>query len=460
MCIANKTFSQNSRIFLAQVDLNNKHGCIDLKGKVVIPVTYDDMGQWGNNLIPVNMRAKGMNIPRKGGKWGYCNTQGKLKIALQFDEAMTFHEGMAAVRIKNKWGFIDTTGKLIITPQYDNIRIFSEGLCAVAKSRKWGFIDLKGKIVVKLQYGALNEFENGIASAFAGEIKEGYEQFAGAKYCLINKNGERICEPKFKSIGQFREGLARVQIFGGEYQFDTKTGFINEKGELIIPAIYEDGKDFSEGMSAVAIKNKKTSGQTYLYGFINTKGEEIVKPQYDRVTRFINGKAVVEKGRQGSSVEIGIDTRDQSAAYDENLVRCAVINKEGNFILNFEWRNMYPVNNDLFIVNRAKYDGTGVINSKGESVIPFEYKELQNAGNNLFIIIKRKESESENLLVDTNNKVLFTSKTHYLKRFINEVGVLLIRSYKTGKSGLINVKGEMIIKDIYDSISDFYATEK
>jgi translation initiation factor 6 (eIF-6) len=48
---------------------------------------------------------------------------------------------------------------------------------------------------------------------------------------------------------QFREGLAGVEING-------KYGFIDTKGNLVIPPVYDDAWHFSEGLARVEINGK------------------------------------------------------------------------------------------------------------------------------------------------------------------------------------------------------------
>jgi hypothetical protein len=71
---------------------------------------------------------------------------GTFVINPQFDDALPFSEGLAAVRIGDfetgKWGFIDKTGSFVINPQFDTVRSFTEGLALVedGTTRKFGFI--------------------------------------------------------------------------------------------------------------------------------------------------------------------------------------------------------------------------------------------------------------------------------------------------------------------------------
>jgi hypothetical protein len=57
-------------------------------------------------------------------KWGFINTSGNFVIPAQFDDANSFSEGLAAVKVGDKWGYIDKTGQLKIKPQFDNALYF------------------------------------------------------------------------------------------------------------------------------------------------------------------------------------------------------------------------------------------------------------------------------------------------------------------------------------------------
>ncbi|TPG29792.1 WG repeat-containing protein [Flavobacterium pectinovorum] len=47
--------AQKEKKYLAQVHLDGKYGFIDVSGHEVIPLIYDAVGSWGNNLVPVNI---------------------------------------------------------------------------------------------------------------------------------------------------------------------------------------------------------------------------------------------------------------------------------------------------------------------------------------------------------------------------------------------------------------------
>lgn len=62
--------------------------------------------------------SKGMMAFCKGSKWGFVTPHGQIVISPSFEEARSFSQGYAAVKLNGKWGYIDTTGKLIIPCEF------------------------------------------------------------------------------------------------------------------------------------------------------------------------------------------------------------------------------------------------------------------------------------------------------------------------------------------------------
>ena len=64
----------------------------------------------------------------------------------------------------------------------------------------------------------------------------------GDKWGFINKAGEFVINPQFRSAWSFSEGLARVKIGGKEGKF----GYINRAGEIVINTQFDFAWDFSK----------------------------------------------------------------------------------------------------------------------------------------------------------------------------------------------------------------------
>lgn len=89
---------------------------------------------------------------------------------------------------------------------------------------------------------------------------------------------------------QFAEGLALVSLHN-------KVGFINKKGEVVIPLEYDNGCSFSEGLADVCIESQSSK-----WGYINKDNEEVLPFKYDIAEPFYNNIARV--GLYGKSMKI------------------------------------------------------------------------------------------------------------------------------------------------------------
>jgi|MudIll2142460700_1097286.scaffolds.fasta_scaffold31359_1 hypothetical protein len=123
------------------------------------------------------------------GKYGFAVHDGGIIIEPQFTDAKdSFSEDLGAVSLGEKddkrWGFIDRTGKWVIRPAYNDADTFHEGLAAVKMNDRYGYIDKRGKFIIKPQFDEAYLFSRGIA-----KVK------FGRKEAFINKAGDIFTEP-------------------------------------------------------------------------------------------------------------------------------------------------------------------------------------------------------------------------------------------------------------------------
>src|SRR6185295_19453307 len=134
-------------------------------------------------------------------QFGFIDKTGTMIIKPQFQWAVTFHEGLAAVKLAGKWGFIDKNGNWIINPEYDKAEPFSEGLAAVALNGKWGYIDKNGKLVIEHRFNEALPFSEGLAfvkvgGSDANAVSDVIGSFdTEGKWGYIDKAGAYIWQP-------------------------------------------------------------------------------------------------------------------------------------------------------------------------------------------------------------------------------------------------------------------------
>lgn len=247
-----------------QRDKDGEMGYINKKGRVVIPLVYDD-------AFPF---SEGLGLVKKDGRYGFVDLEGEV-IEPRYLRAGSFSEGLAVVKAENgDWGYINRNGDWVIEPQYDRAWGFSEGIAHVLittdrrRRAEYKYINTKGEEVSGRQY------ERNSSEGFVHEyIWRGHDRYRiKSKYV---KGG--FTSREYNDVQFFSEGLAGVS-WG-------RWGFINTEGEEVIPRRYDRVMPFSEGLAGV-----KKDGK---WGFINTQGEEVIPFQFDEVRSFSEGRAFV-----------------------------------------------------------------------------------------------------------------------------------------------------------------------
>lgn len=239
--------------------------------------------------------------------------------------------------------------KMIKINKYTTDYNFSDGLLSVFnnETKKWGFIDEKGNIVLDFKYlyglsensktGYFNSsphFTNGLA--WVNKLKPNAKTESDFGLYILNKQGVEIETPKFDYFSDFVDGFAFVsfknksfyindkgqEVFKKISQFSPKItprpfvdglavfydarnercGYFNKKGEIIVPAIYLNARDFNEGLAAVLVEDNDKSQSRW--GFIDVNGNLVIPAIFNRIpSSFCEGFSSVVTG-DGSVVMI------------------------------------------------------------------------------------------------------------------------------------------------------------
>lgn len=152
-------------------EANGKYGFEDGGYRLVIPAIYDKASEFLEELACVKLDGKygfinpdsSWAIPPsfeftdygfsegvawykgEGEKYGYINRDGSIAIAARYDEAWSFKEGVAVVKLGGKWGAINHDGSWAIKPMFDFIAPkFGYGVAHAILDGKEGFIYRNG----------------------------------------------------------------------------------------------------------------------------------------------------------------------------------------------------------------------------------------------------------------------------------------------------------------------------
>jgi hypothetical protein len=161
-----------------------------------------------------------------------------------------FSEGLLPVRLKGKWGFIDTAGRIKLPAIYESAKNFYEGWAVVSKRKDEYsdyevYINKAGKEMPGIKAYKANDFNEGFAF---------YQIDYSEPVRYINKAGRLIFKSEnsdFWGHGDFSNGLAAVPNKDGKY------GYINTKGELVIPYQYTIPKTQYSSVRSIAFNNNE-----------------------------------------------------------------------------------------------------------------------------------------------------------------------------------------------------------
>jgi len=137
---------------------NGKWGVIDISDGWLISAEYDDIirDELGRCY------AQNSVFARKGDDV-YLFENGDLTGAVYEDARPFTAEGYAAVMRNGKWGFIDTGGNEVINFVFDNALSFGQHLAAVKIGELWGYISLNGNVVIEPVFYEAKSFSGGSA---------------------------------------------------------------------------------------------------------------------------------------------------------------------------------------------------------------------------------------------------------------------------------------------------------
>jgi len=270
------------------------------------------------------------------------------------------------------------------------------------------------------------------------------------KYGFANEKGEIIVPIIYdKVLSFFDNPLAKVELSG-------KQGFVSQSGKLVIPLIYNSVDSFSDGLARVSKGGK--------VGFINENNETIIPFEYDYGWRFKKGFAYVEKDEQSgvidkrneiivpfkyNYIQVILDWQDETPYFVlEKEDKHGVANHQGKIIVPLNFRKIGIFSDKL--VNVKNFDGKwGFYDADGNIAIPFVY---DYAGPLVDGLAKVQVHDKYGFINKEGQIVIPIQYESILGNYFakDAIGVVM-----NSKAYLINKQGKKVSND-YDEISEFH----
>jgi hypothetical protein len=302
---------------------------------------------------PVDKVGQMINAHHLAGRMSF----GKAVVLISFLETDVLIAG-------GKWGYIDSTGHVAIQPQYDAARSSFRTTGIVKLGKKWGMIDMTGATRIPFNYDALGYMKTDTGTAVLA-------QNANVRYGYINQNGNVVIPADLKMSKQLGGGFIGFTRKG-------KWGVMNSKGETVIDETYHEILPYSEGVAAVRRGNK--------WGYIDTTGAEVIAPQFSKAGEFHTGFARVVLNQRWGFIDrngaLVIAAKFLQAGDFHGSVAPAkthegwgLINIEGKWIQKPVYDKIAPIDTigtPFFIIRSGNY--SGIANGAGKILIAPSYE--------------------------------------------------------------------------------------
>ena len=369
---------------------NGKFGMIDAKGKTTIPFEYDAIKQYA-----------AFTIVSKDKKWSMLNRKGKPISAFIYDRFaiyngyllgyigkkfaildsdsgkqltafitrkgnlqdcnITRNEVNAKAKtlvVKSDEGFIvlNRKGKKITSKKYTRVEQLTDEYLSIRDGDCWGIMNSKGKIIIPTKYDLP-----------VGYLGEGvfWRKFNDEVTYLDAKSGKEVLS-QYKHIGNFRNGLAALidEDIG-------KHGYINRKGKLKVPVMYDNTRYMIDANTSPLRKNSK-------WGILDKRGRVVIPFIYQDIRKSFKNYTARLNSKWG------------------------VLDKKGKVLMPFLYESIsrfYSPKNDLYTVwlNRK----CGVVTQTNRVVVPLQYDWVENRFYNGLLKVKLNDLYG---YVDTTGK--------------------------------------------------------
>ena len=263
---------------MATVSLNDRYGCANVKGELVIPCISDYPIEFVDSLASIE----------QGCKWGFIDVKGNIVVPCIYDYVADFSEGLAEVGMNGKSGYIDRQGRLIIPCIYDeqdadgyHYCCFSGGYAPVRKGGLCGLLNTKGQLVLPCVYHNIGEYTN-----YAAQVEK------NGKWGIVDMNGKQLVPMAYGSRSKLPDGfLSKDDVASRTHVFDLAEGVsVSAYDDMDNPgksnyAGYDYVYQFSEGLACVK-KNGKL-------GYINKAGELVIPCKYDSLDSLLYGDMIL-----------------------------------------------------------------------------------------------------------------------------------------------------------------------
>ena len=346
----------------------------------------------------------------KNGKYGLIDLLGKELLPVEYDEITVLDgiENSILIKKDDKIGLVNDAGSIIIECNYKEIKnignTYKDGYITIDEQGKYGVVSATKKQILENKYEEIEQ----------KALREYYLIKEDGKEKLINSKGEVIIENGFDEI---KSATTNGIIFTKNNLY----GEMDTSGEIILETIYQDLKEANDGIY-IAKQNDK-------YGIIDNMGNIQIPYEYQGITYNEKAKLFFAEDAEYKTSIIDSQYNIKATGIltevntDDEYIRMRIddeykyYNLKGEEISNIKALK----DNTIFL---SKKDGKyGYIDKKGNAVTEFIYDDATEQNKYGYSAVKKdglwgsidkngKEVIEPKYNLEDNLKIDFIGKWH------------------------------------------------
>ena len=340
--------------------------------------------------------------------------------------------------------------KRIIILNIDGCTIKDSFLFRCGQNRFYDWNSNDAKVQLATLLGPTNDQTNNNLPKLHSICREG-------KYGFVNHKGEIVIPCKWTRVGEFQEGLAVVDDSSG------KLGYLDMNGNRVIPCTWDSTEPFEDGMAVVkvhsgpwdykcgAIDKNMNILIPITYGSLKYIGEELFKYHQgefrDGIINRENERVTTSFWRAIGNFSDGLCPVQEG----REKYRYGYIDRNGKLTIPYCWDNAYDFSEGLAVV-MDKDRRYGVIDIQGKVVIPCYHDHLCGFHEGLCAFDKEGKigfiNKEDEIVINAEWKTDF----YYTARFYS--GRCLVKN-EDGKYGYINKAGYLVIPYTWEDAEKF-----
>ncbi len=253
------------------------------------------------------------------------------------------------------------------------------------------------------------------------------------KWGYMNRKGEVVVPPHLARAGDFRDGLARVHS-------EKDVAYLDEQGKIafMIPADWATRR-FSEGLAAFRAGDK--------YGFFDREGKVVVERKFDDVWKFSEGLA---------AVNIGAKSQGFPRPFVKEGGKWGFIDKTGQLVIpvQFDSVDERGFSDGLALVTVGYIDKSGKVIIRPEEKSDDPNRMMWGAGGfseGLARVCSSSRMDSLTGFIDRTGKVAIKPQFHQARDFSE--GLAAVATDRGW--GYVDRHGSVAIKPQFEKADDF-----